>query len=173
MLRSYGSSTINYFQFGYAIHTAANSNKLTAQDARLLNRIENEINNQISRMQTHREGYIDTTHLDLVINQHLSLIVKNILNQYDIGHFERKKWCGFRKYTIITFDKIIPRIISRPSRDRYFNTPIEQLVSNAVNIKIPITNNSDVKSVNDTYKHDYLNPANKAQARRLRGFYND
>jgi hypothetical protein len=159
MLRSYNFASRKQFQFGYTTN-------ITNRDSRILNKIETEINNLVSRNQALGKGFIDTTHYTLVINRQLSLIVKNILNQYDIGHFERKKWCGIRKYTVITFDKILPRIISNPHRDCL--TPLEQMVSNAINIQIPNTN----MPTNDTYKHDYLNPGNKAQARRLRGFYN-
>ena len=165
MLRSYNSSSRKQFEFGYISNY---STKLPNKDIKILNQIETEINNLVSRVQLLKLGYIDTTHLNLVINRRLSLIVKNILNHYDIGHFERAKWCGLRKYTVITFDKILPRIISNPPID--FSSPLEQLVSNAINIKIPSTNS--IPPSKDTYKHDYLNPDNKAQARKLRGIYN-
>ena len=181
MLRSYNSTSKKQFQFGYTTSNSSKSvvsTKINNQDARILNQIETEINNLVSRVKLLgiRNGFIDTTHYNLVINRRISLIVKSILNQYDIGHFERNKWCGIRKYTVIKFDKIIPRIISKPPRD--VSTPLEQIVSNAINIKIPHKNtNTNANSTsntpsNDTYKHDYLNPDNKAQARKLRGIYN-
>ena len=92
----------------------------------------------VSRNQSLGQGFIDTTHYNFVINRKLSLIVKNTLNQYDISHFERTKWCGLRKYTLITFDKLIPRIISNSYRD--VSTPLEKIVSNAINIKTPNAN---------------------------------
>jgi hypothetical protein len=172
MLRSYNLTSSRQFQFGYTTNNTTNTTNttittnITNQDARILNQIETEINNLVSRNKSLGQGFLDTTHYTLVIDRKLSLIVKNILNQYDIGHFERKKWCGIRKYTIITFDKILPRIISNPNRN--FLTPLEQMVSNAINIKIP---NASMPT-NDTYKHNYLHPENKAQSRKLRGIYN-
>lgn len=185
MLRSYNAASNKQFQFGYTTPNSSKSaisTKINNQDARILNQIETEINNLVSRVKSLGigNGFIDTTNYNLVINRRISLIVKSILNQYDIGHFERNKWCGIRKYTVIKFDKIIPRIISKPPRD--VSTPLEQIISNAINIKIPHKNtntntNTNANSTsntpsNDTYKHDYLNPANKAQARKLRGIYN-
>ena len=65
--------------------------------------------------------------------------------------------------------------------------PLEHLVSNAINISNPnIAIHTNSKSHNsprlqksndvsgaDTYRHDYLNPTNKAQARKLRSIYNE
>jgi hypothetical protein len=70
---------------------------------------------------------------------------------------------------MITFDKIIPRIISKQPRD--ISIPIEKILSNAININIPNTSKT-IMNPNDTSRHDYLNPENKAQARKLRGIYN-
>ena len=178
MLRSYNSVSRKQFQFNYVDNNSTKSSKsskssnyakINNRDVRILNQIEKEINNLVSRVHLLGHGYIDTTDFTLVINQKLSLIVKSILNQYDIGYFEQNKWCGIRKYTMITFDKIIPRIISRPPRD--LAIPIDKILSNAINIKIPNINKTNMDP-NDTYRHDYLNPANKAQARKLRGIYN-
>jgi len=162
-MRSYNAFAIKQFKFGYVYD---NSNKMTKQDARILNQIEMEINNLVFKNKSLRSGFIDTTYYKLVINCHLSLVVKNILNQYDIGFYTREKWCGIRKYTLITFDKIIPRIISIPPRNN--STPIEHIVSNAIDIRDPNTNLSS-----NTSRHDYLNPENKAQSRKLRGIYNE
>jgi hypothetical protein len=171
MLSSYNLTPSRQFQFGY---TANNKSNITNRDARILNQIETEINNLVSRNKSLGQGFLDTTYYTLVINRQLSLIVKNILNQYDIGHFERAKWCGLRKYTIITFDKILPRIISNVNSNLL--TPLEQIISNAINIKIPNTNMPPNMQPNmppkDTYKHNYLHPENKAQSRKLRGIYN-
>lgn len=206
MLRSYNttsrdsissSSSRKRFTFNYIVNDNSKTNKITRQDIRILNLIETEINNQIIRVLGQAQGqiqnqylsigngFIDTTNLHLVINRRLSLPVKNILNQYDIGHFEKSIWCGLRKSTRITFDKIIPRIISTSSRNN--SMPLEHLISNAINISnsnIAIHTNS--KSPNsprlqkltdesgaDTYRHDYLNPTNKAQSRKLRSIYNE
>ena len=187
MLRSYNPVARKQFQFSYVDNKSTKSSKITNQDVRILNQIEKEINNLVSRVYSLGHGYIDTTDFTLVINQKLSLLVKNILNQYDISHFERNKWCGIRKYTMIIFDKIIPRIIYEPLGD--VSIPPEHIVSNVkleqsfdvrgldanaslvINIKIPNINKTHMDP-NDTYRHDYLNPANKAQARKLRGIYN-
>lgn len=169
MLRRYDEFAIKKFKFGYVLN---NSNKITNQDARILNQIEMEINNLVSKNKSLGSGFIDTTYYQLVINCHLSLQIKNILNQYDIGYYTRAKWCGIRKYTLITFDKIIPRIISIPPRNN--STPIEHILSNAIDIRNPNTNlSNNLKSSSNTSRHDYLNPENKAQARRLRGIYNE
>lgn len=189
MLRSYNTTSSKQFQFGYTTSTSntintsntsntINSIKINNHDVRILNQIETEINNLVSRIKSLkiRNSVIDTTNYNFVINKQLSLIVKSILNQYDIGHFEHNKWCGIRKYTVITFDKIIPKIISKSHQD--VSTPLDQIISNAINIKLPYkntfanTNSASNTLSNDTYKHDYLNPANKAQARKLRGIYN-
>jgi hypothetical protein len=167
MLRSYNLHSNKQFAFGCVV---SDQSKIKNQDTKILNRIETEINNLTSRLKLLQQGYLDTTHLNFVINRHLSQIVKKTLNQYDIGHFEKTKWCGLRKYTIITFDKIIPRIISKTPKD--ISKPLEQLVSNAININIQNTNNGQINNTNNTYRHDYLNPENKAHARRLRGIYN-
>lgn len=149
MLRSYNTASRKQFQFGYSINNSSSnsapvlgnilySSKITNQDVRILNKIEREINSLVSRNQSLGQEFIDTTHYNFLINLKLSLIVKNTLNQYDIGHFERTKWCGLRKYTLITFDKIIPRIISNSYRD--VSPPLEKILSNAINIKTPKAN---------------------------------
>ena len=160
MQSNYNAFTIKQFKFGYILN---NSNKMTSQDARILNQIEIEINNLVSRNKSLSHGFIDNTYYQLVINCHLSEIVKNILNQYNVGYYTKAKWCGMRKSTLITFDKIISRIISIPSR--YNFKPIEHIVSNAIDIKL--SSNTNYNS-----RHDYLISKNKSQARRLKGIYN-
>jgi hypothetical protein len=168
-------------------NTTGSIRNLADRDARMLNKIETEINNLVSRIKTLQRAttHIDTTNLNLIVNNRLSLVIKNILNQYDIGHFERRKWCGLKRFTIITFNNIIPRIISIASHESH-PVPLEHIVSNAIDIKSPHSHHTrsgtgtgtgnktgssnDNRNIDD--KHDYLNPANKAQARKLRGFYN-
>ena len=165
MLRRYDSAfTIKQFKFGYVFD---NSNKMSSHDTIVLNQIEMEINNLVSGNKSLRQGFIDTKDYQFVLNCHLTPIVENILNQYEIGHYSRRKWCGIRKYTLLSFDKIIPRILSIPSRNNA--TPIEHIVSNAITISNP---NVKTSSNSNTFRHDYLNPENKAQSRKLRGIYN-
>lgn len=174
MLRSYNSDAKKKFTFSCINDKSI---KINRSDSKILNQIETEINTLTARVQGQSQamvyGFIDTTNLHLSVNRRLSMIVKNILNQYDIGHFEKSIWCGLRKSTLITFEKIIPRIISKPSRNN--STPLEHLISNAISISENISPNARTDKSSpeyDTYRHDYLNPANKAQARRLRGIYN-
>jgi len=168
MPRCYDTAfTIKQFKFGYVLD---NSNKMSSGDARVLSQIEMEINNLVSRNKSLGQGFIDTAYYQLRINSHLSTVIKNILNQYEIGHYARCRWCGIRKYTLLTFDKIIPRIMSIPPRNN--STPIEHIVSNAITIR---NSNATLvsSSKSNTSRHDYLNPENKAQARKLRGIYNE
>ena len=99
MLRTYNNPSKKHFEFSCM---AINSSKITNKDTKILKNIENEINNLVSRIKLLRPG-LDKPQLQLVINQHLSLIAKNILNQYDIDNIDKTKWCGIRKYTVIDF----------------------------------------------------------------------
>ena len=131
MLRSY--NTTNKFQFGIAANKNNSIiNNMTYQDAITLNKVENEINNLVSRIESLQSGNINTINLDLIIQKRLSSVIKNILTQYEIRSLDKQKWCGIRKYTIIKLDKIIPRIITKPIRNN--STPLEHIVSNAINI---------------------------------------
>lgn len=167
LLRSYHSSTPFCFSL---------SGSLKPADARVLNKIEIGINDMITKTRANYpnniNAYIDITNLDMIITGRISLVVKNVLNQYDIGHFERSKWCRLRKYTCIKLDKLIPRVINNSDRVPSFAIPIEQIVSNAIDILKPSTKSSPCtpkrNSNGDAYKHDYLNSVNKGEYRRAR-----
>jgi hypothetical protein len=153
MLRSYSNGVKKHFTFGYS-----SNNSITNQDSRILNHIETELNNLVSNIKLFLPN--NNLHLDLVINNHISLVVKNILIQYDIVYVELQKWCGLRKYTVIKFDKIIPRIIARPLRDN--STPLDQIVSNAINIpNTSIRRKKYPIAMENTSRNHYLIPENK------------
>ena len=181
-LRTYSYSRMP-FKFNYV------SNTIREKDKKALQKIEVAINCLMSDhyardyMPKHLRESIDTRSMDFILPYGISLIVKSILNQYDIAHFDKHVWCGFRKQTIIKIDKIIARILASHNNLPQ-PPPIQNIVSNSIDI-IPSGNSSKgyqskslslgttLTSKADTYKHDYLNLANKAQARKLRGAYNE
>ena len=185
MLRSYYSYTFTNsrmpFQFNFIDCNLKNKEK------NHLKTIEHAINVYISdyyasEYSKNNNRSINITNLDFILSARLTLKCKNILNQYDIGHFDKYKWCGITKYTIIKLDKVVGRILAshqNRNSDKSYNKPIEQIISNSIDI-IPsklLHASGTPKDIyrdtsSDTYRHDYLNPANKAQSRKLHRIFN-
>jgi len=130
------SSSRKLFTFGYGTIT---SMKIPNRDLIFLEIVEKEINKLVSRIQTPRigeNGYLETTNLTFEIYQKPSLIVKSILNQFEINYYERKKWCGLKRYTILVFDRIIPKLIYKYKYSRDNSLPLEKIISNPIHIRI-------------------------------------
>lgn len=179
-LRNYSYSRMP-FKFNYV------NNTIKEQDKKALQNIEGAINRLMSDyyardyLPKHLREKVDISNMDFILPYGISLTVKSILNQYDIAHFNRRVWCGFRKNTVIKLDKIIARILASHNNLSRTSQPIQNIVSNCIDIISTSPGGYQSKSLSkgsssissDTYKHDYLNPANKAQARKLRGKYNE
>ncbi len=130
MLRSYNSSTPFYFYFSFR-----NSN-IQPRDARILTKIETDINNMTTKVRAIGITHVDINDLVFKYPGKQNLIVKCILNQYDIECIEYSKWCGLRKITHIKPDKLIYRIINNSDRIQLVNSkPINHIVSNAIDIQ--------------------------------------
>jgi len=176
-LRNYSHSRMP-FKFNNTNYTI---NIIKEKDKKALQNIEGAINRLMSEhyardyMPKHLRENIDTINMDFSLPYGISLIVKSILNQYDIAHFDKSVWCGLKKNTIVKLDKIIIRILASHNNLSQ-PLPIQNIVSNSIDI-IPNSNsrigyqsksiNTSIRSSSDTYKYNYLNTANKSQARKI------
>jgi hypothetical protein len=162
MLRSYHSSIPFSFPF--------TNSSLNTRDIRILSKIENDINNMTTKVHAIGISNIDTNNLVLIYPIKISLIVKSILNQYDIGYSEYSKWCGLRKITYIKIDKLIYRIINNSDRIQLINSkPIDYIVSNAIDIRHPSPKtNHKIPDPRETRKQELNFNENRGEYRRSR-----
>ena len=151
------------------------NNNLVKKDKIILQKIENAINSilnslsssissEISQSSKLLTKQIDFSNYVYIINSKLSLVVKHILNQNNILHFQRTKWCGCKIYNVICFENLLSTYSRMPkikSGDRNISNNVDIPNSNSENQKI------------NSYKHDMLNPTNKAAARRMHGIYHE
>lgn len=168
MLRSYHSSIPFTFAFG--------NRNIQTRDARILYKIEKEINNMTTKVRAIGINHTNANDLVLKVPGKLNLIIQSILNQYDIEHFEHSKWCGCRKITYLKIDKLIFRIINNSDRIHVANPlPIDHIISNAIDIQQPSPKSHNSAKLNGKnppdpreFRRVHFNE-NRGEYRRSRG----
>ena len=98
-----------------------------------------------------------------------------ILYNNNIDYKENRRCCGLFTFTICSIENVVNKLIEYRQQLQQLQKeqPIQTILSNSITIKTIKTLNESINTNElNSFRHDYLNPANKSQARKLRGIYN-